>query len=241
MDKSSKEQEYPQEDPAFQENEQPQEGGTNTQPDDHQPVEEARSPSASDDLVKEKHEGGAEKKKLPFSIGVLIFTILIIIAFVLCLAGMTLGMMDSRADSSCISIWGNKPKCLGSWFRHMDFEDFFGHGECKKADSLVQGAQAFSVMCLIGGFLTSCVALLELFHFAELAVVACIISTISMISTLVVWATMLAFYWSNLCGVVVYADTYKIGNGLILFITAWSIQMVANGVLIIDIYLGNSK
>ncbi|KAK7197985.1 Amastin surface glycoprotein [Novymonas esmeraldas] len=206
----------------------------------HQPVEDEQSSHGSS---KAPPAAAPEPAKKPrFSIGVLLFAIFIFVAFVLCLAGMSIGMMDSRTDSSCISIWGNKPNCLKSWFRHMDFDEFGPDGiPCKKADSLMQGAQAFSVMCLIGGFLTTSVALLELFHFAELAVVACIMSSISMIATLVVWATMLAFYWSNLCGQVVYADSYKIGNGLILFITAWCLQMVGNATLIVDIYLGNSK
>lgn len=210
--------------------------------EDHQPADEEKSSHSDSKAGAAAAPAEAEKAKLKFSIGVLIFACCIFAAFVLCLAGMTLGMMDSRTDSSCISIWGNKPKCLGSWFRHMNFDEFGPDGiPCKKADSLMQGAQAFSVMCLIGGFLTTSVALLELFHFAELAVVACIMSSISMISTLVVWATMLAFYWSNLCGQVVYADTYKLGNGLILFITAWCLQMIGNLTLMIDIYLGNSK
>lgn len=211
------------------------------QQEDHQPVEEKSSVSSKESAPKPA-EGEKEKKKPKFSVGVLLFAIFIFAAFVFCLAGMTIGMMDSRTDNTCISIWGFKPNCLKSWFRHIDFDDFEGTGrECKKADSLMQGAQAFSVMCLIGGFMTTAVALLELFHFAELAVVACIISSISMISTLVVWATMLAYYWSNLCGIVVYADEYRIGNGLILFITAWCLQIVGTFILMIDIYLGNSK
>jgi cation transport ATPase len=214
------------------------------QQEDHQPVAEDRNSNSDKDSEAKAVTAPAEKEKAKpkFSIGVLIFAFFIFVAFVLCLAGMTLGMMDKRNSKACISIWGYKPKCLGSWFRHIDFDDFEGTGrECKKGDSLMQGAQAFSVMCLIGGFMTTSVALLELFHFAELAVVACIISSISMISTLVVWATMLAYYWSNLCGVVVYADEYKIGNGLILFITAWCLQIVGTIVLMIDIYQGNSK
>lgn len=208
--------------------------------EDNQPAEDKSSVSSKESAPKPVAE--AAKKKPKFSIGVLLFAIAIFAAFVFCLAGMTIGMMDAREGDSCISIWGFKPKCLKSWFRHIDFDDFEGTGrECKKADSLMQGAQAFSVMCLIGGFMTTAVALLELFHFAELAVVACIISSISMIATLVVWATMLAYYWSNLCGVVVYADEYKIGKGLILFITAWCLQIVGTLILMVDIYMGNSK
>lgn len=231
----AKEKEYPTEEQSNEEQ---------RQQEDHQPVDEDKSSHSSGKESAEKSvpTGEAEKKKLPFSIGVLLFAIFIFAAFVLCLAGMTLGMMDKRGGKDCISIWGYKPKCLGSWFRHIDFDNFEGSGrECKKGDSLMQGAQAFSVMCLIGGFMTTAVALLELFHFAELAVVACIISSISMISTLVVWATMLAYYWSNLCGLVVYADEYRIGNGLILFITAWCLQIVGTFILMVDIYLGNSK
>ncbi|KAL7699507.1 amastin-like protein [Lotmaria passim] len=210
--------------------------------EDHQPVRENSSHSSENSESKPAHEAEKKKAKPKFSIGVLLFAICVFSAFVFCLAGMTLGMMDKRGSKSCISIWGYKPKCLGSWFRHINFEDFEGTGrQCKKGDSLMQGAQAFSVMCLIGGFMTTSVALLELFHFAELAVVACIISSISMVSTLVVWSTMLAYYWSNLCGVVVYADEYRIGNGLILFITAWCLQMVGTFILVVDIYLGNSK
>lgn len=243
-----KEQEYPTEDeqayPTEEQANEPQEQQSEErQPEDHQPVDEEKSShSSAKSSEKPAVEGEKEQKKPRFSVGVLLFAIFIFAAFVLCLAGMTLGMMDSRTSSACISIWGWKPKCLGSWFRHIDFDDFEGTGKtCKKGDSLMQGAQAFSVMCLIGGFMTTAVALLELFHFAELAVVACIISSISMIATLVVWSTMLAYYWSNLCGVIVYADTYRIGNGLILFITAFCLQMVGTFTLMVDIYLGNSK
>ncbi|KPI87869.1 amastin-like protein [Leptomonas seymouri] len=227
-----KQQEYPVE-------EQP--NGEQRSQEHHQPVDDdASSHSSKHSPVKAAADSGKNKPK--FSVGVLVFAVLIFAAFVLCLAGMTIGMMDKRGGSECISIWGYKPKCLGSWFRHIDYENFEGSGkQCKKADSLMQGAQAFSVMCLIGGFMTTCVALLELFHFAELAVVACIISSISMVATLVVWSTMLAYYWANLCGVIVYADDYKIGKGLILFITAWCMQMVATFTLMVDIYLGNSK
>ncbi|KPA85214.1 amastin-like protein [Leptomonas pyrrhocoris] len=239
MSRPQQQQEYPEEEQSNEEQ---------RQQENHQPVEEdVNSHSSKDSEVKNskpKAEGEQEKekKKPKFSVGVLLFAIFIFVAFVLSLAGMTLGMMDKRGSNACISIWGYKPKCTGSWFRHIDFKNFENSGrECKKGDSLMQGAQAFSVMCLIGGFMTTGVALLELFHFAELAVVACIISSISMISTLVVWSTMLAYYWADLCGIIVYADTYKIGNGLILFITAWCLQMVASLILMIDIYLGNSK
>lgn len=201
------------------------------QSESHQPVEEAPVTKA------------APKPKL--SIGVLVFSICVFAAFILAIAGIAIGMMDSRDSKACISIWGYKPKCLGTWFRTIKWEEFGNaedpDGYCKKGDSLMKGAQAFSVMSVIGGFLTVFVALLELFHYAELAVVACIIASIGMVATLVTWSTMLAMYWSNLCGQGVYADTYKMGNGLILFITAWCLQMVGILVLIVDVYRGNAK
>lgn len=211
------------------------------------PPEEKAAESEAHEPVDDKHSEKAEEPKKENSRfkttpGVLIFLFCVFIAFVFCIAGMPIGMFNSRQDSSCISIWGYKPKCLGTWFRHMDFEDFRESGlPCKKADSLIQGAQAFSVMCIIGGFLSVVVAFLEVFNYAELAVVAGIMSCINTVATLVVWSTMTAMFWANLCGTGVYADTYKMGAGLILFITAWCLQMVGNVALIIDIYLGNAK
>lgn len=231
-------------------NEQPDESRHPENEAPPQPVDNksnSPAPSESDDEKKEKaptHTTNADDKKgkLPFSIGVLIFTILVCIAFVFCLAGMSIGMMDHRDNSSCISIWGYKPECLKTWFRHFDWDTFGPNGtKCNKGDSLMQGAQAFSVMSMIGGFLSACAAILEVIRYAEFAVVACIISCINTVATLVVWSTMLAMYWANLCGVGVFADTYRIGNGLILFITAWCLQMTANITLMIDVYLGNSR
>lgn len=90
--------------------------------------------------------------------------------------------------------------------------------------------------------MTTIVALLEIAQFAEIAVVAVIISSINTVATLVTWATMTAMYYSNLCGVTDYRRlNYRYGNGLILYVTAWCVQMVANIALIIDIAYGNVK
>lgn len=181
------------------------------------------------------------KKQSPkISAGIIIFTVLVFIAFVFCLAGNTIGMFNSRTNSSCYSIWGYKPRCLGSWFVKVEFRREDGR-TCEKSESLIQAAQAFSVMCIIGGFLTTCVAILELLHFAELAIVCIIMSVINTVATLVVWSTMIALYWSNQCHTRRFPHEYRIGPGLALYISAWCLQMVADAVLIVDIYLGNAK
>lgn len=242
-----KSQEYPTEDPAFQKEEEAH----------HEPAEDKKEEEhlGSDDNVsknEEEEEKPAEEAQAPgekkedakpgVSAAVLIFTILNLCGLVFCATGISIGMIQNRETKACISIWGYKPKCLGAWFRHMDWDDFGDeHISCKKGDSLMQGAQAFSVMSIIGGLLTTATAFLELFHFAELAVVAAIMSFINMIAVLVVWSTMLAMYWANLCGQGVYADTYRISSGLALYITAWCCQFVANLTIVIAIGLGQAK
>lgn len=183
-----------------------------------------------------------KKEDSPATIGFLYFSFTFFASFVLNVAGISIGMMDSRTDDSCIAIWGIKPKCYSTHFKPLIWEDWKGSGKyCGKGDSLIQAAQAFSVMCVIGAFLTFCVCILQLIRFAEFAVVACIIASISTVATLVVWSTMCALYWANLCGCGVFADSYKLGVGLILFISSWCGQMSGILVLILDIYLGNSK
>ncbi|CAD2218800.1 amastin-like surface protein-like protein [Angomonas deanei] len=223
------------------------------EPNENEPIENKSHSSSDKGSNAEKEEGSqkgsqrtgsasGEPKKKKFSIGVLIFTFLNLCGFVFCIAGMSIGQFEEREGDGCWSIWGYKPKCSGTWFRHTDWEDFRMSGKyCKKGESLSEGAQAFSVMSIIGGFLTTATAFLELFHFAELAVVATIMSCINSVATLVVWSSMLAMYWSFLCGIYFFAGDYKIGAGLALFITAWCVQMVANLVIIIEIGLGNAK
>ncbi|EPY15356.1 amastin-like surface protein-like protein [Strigomonas culicis] len=181
-------------------------------------------------------------EKPPLSMGVLVFTVLNVCGFVFCAAGISIGMMEKKGSTACYSIWGYKPKCLETWFRHIDWDEW-GPGKvvCAKGNSLMEGAQTFSVMSIIGGLLTSATAFLELFHYAELAVVAAIMSFINMVAVLVVWSTMLAMYWANLCGQGVFADDYRIGAGLILFITAWCCQFVANATIVVTIALGHAK
>lgn len=208
----------------------------------HEPIG-SKANKDEKDKKSDSAEGAAEKKpKKPIVVGVIVYLVLSFIAFIFCIAGMPIGMFESRTDDSCISIWGYKPRCLGSWFRHIDFDDWMGSGlPCKKADSLIQGAQAFSVMCIIGGLFTVAVGLLQALNFADLAIVAVIIGSINLVATLVTWAAMTAMYWSNLCGLIIYADTHTIGAGLALFISAWCLQMVANGAMVIEIYLGHCK
>lgn len=190
----------------------------------------------------ENEQKPKKKEHSPVTPGFLFFTAMFVCSFGLNAGGISIGMMDSKVDNSCIAIWGIKPNCYKTHFKHLDWDDWKGTGKkCDKGDSLVQAAQAFSVMAVIGAFLVIGVCILQLIGFAEFAVVAGIIASIATTATIVVWSSMTALYWANLCGVGVFADDYKLGVGLILFISSWCGQMAGLLVLILDIYLGNSK
>lgn len=203
----------------------------------HEPVANSEAPETSSLPAKPK-----KNVHNPVTIGFCFFTFMFFVSFVFNITAISIGMMDSRTSDACISIWGPKPKCYGSHFQPWEWDDYKGTGEkCEKGNSLIEAAQAFSIMCVIGAFLSLGVCALQLIGFADFAVVAAIMTSISTVGTLVVWSTMLAMYWANLCGQGVYADDYKIGVGLILYITSWCCQMTGLMVLILDIYLGNSR
>lgn len=220
----------------------------NDYPEESEHDQEKKSNESGNEVEKGEeahHDAPADKKKI--SIGSIVFLFLFIASFAFCAGAIAIGMADSKHDSSCLSMWGWKPNCNKTWFRKYNFDRYLQTvtGEpwrkCDKASQLMNGAQAFSVMCVIGTFLTSLCGVLEVLQYAELAVVACIMGSITCVATLISWTTMVAFWMNDMCGAGKFKDDYNMGVGLILFITAFCVEFVAIIVLVIAIALGDAK
>ncbi|SYZ63157.1 amastin-like_protein (plasmid) [Leishmania braziliensis MHOM/BR/75/M2904] len=165
---------------------------------------------------------------MEFTLALLLYAVLQLIAFLFVLVGTPIDMFRLRdeppfGNTPCITLWGSKVECYGLTFE-LKSDDLWS--PCPRRRDNVRAAQAFAVISIFVYGLAALFGFIMLCCCPWLRVVCLVLNVTGVITLCIVWASMVVVYSTLDSPCFGLKSRYNFGSGFVLLVFAWCLDII---------------